>query len=241
MIEDLLRGSQIRTPAYTSEQRAEDDRFLRARIEDAERRRACAARRAAGWLVPTSPELAALLLESVTGRSPGCMWQLKRRLHGDLKGLCCQVSRAPGAAARLIEFAEAERPTDPVAARGLGCLLYLAGHDDGARFWWRYAAGADDSTAAYCLFLEGLLRDEPVEAVHCYRELHGSDFLCDEDWETPLFSARTAATTKSPWAPDIGDRICEVTTGPGNRPVPIPEGYLQDASQAEREELLCHH
>ncbi|MFI9240310.1 hypothetical protein [Streptomyces sp. NPDC053079] len=239
MIDDILRGTQIRTPAYTSEQRAEDDRQLRARIEEVERRRALAARNTAGgWLMPTSPELAALVLESVTEESPESISRLKQRLSCDLQTLCVQVAVAPGAASRLIEFAEAERPTDPVGARGLGCLLYLAGHHEGARFWWRYAAGADDATAAYCLFLEGLLRDQPGEAVHCYRTLNAGSFLCDEDWETP--TTRTAPARPT-WPAEVNEHICEVRTGPGTSSVPIPEGYLQDATPHERQELLCHH
>ncbi|MEV5142255.1 hypothetical protein AB0K71_28850 [Streptomyces syringium] len=238
MIDDILRGTQIRTPAYTSEQRAQDERQLRARIEEVERRRARAARNAANdWLVPTSPELAVLILQSVDEQRPGTLWQLKRRLRRDLKALCRQVTTASGAAARLIEFAEAERPTDPVGARGLACLLYLAGHADGARFWWRYAAGADDATSAYCLFLEGLLRDQPAEAIYCYRELNAGSFLCDEDWETPTVrSAPTRASLPS----EVREHIREVNTGSGHGHVPIPEGYLEDASQAELDELLCH-
>ncbi|MEU1676968.1 hypothetical protein ABZ752_33795 [Streptomyces roseifaciens] len=237
MIDDILRGTQIRTPAYSSEQRAEDDRLLRARIEQVERRRALAARGPAhDWLVPTSPELADLLLQSVGGEALASLWKLKRRLRRDLKELCSQVAQAPGAAERLVEFAEAERPTDPVGARGLGCLLYLNGCEAGARFWWRYAAGADDATSAYCLFLEGLLRDRPGEAVHCYRELNAGGFLCDEDWERPAAGAPANAS----WPTAVSEHIREVNTGSGHGQVPIPEGYLDDASPAERDELLCH-
>ncbi len=96
MIDDILRGTQIRTPAYTSEQRAEDDRQLRARIEEVERRRALAARNTAGgWLMPTSPELAALVLESVAEEQPESISRLKQRLSCDLQTLCVQVAVAP--------------------------------------------------------------------------------------------------------------------------------------------------
>ncbi|MFI0912555.1 hypothetical protein [Streptomyces abikoensis] len=239
MIDDILRGTLIRTSAYTSEQRAEDERQLRAHIEAIERRRALARATTGSWLVPTSPELAALVLEPMTGRSPDCVDQLKQRVSQDLQALCVQATAAPGAAGRLVGFMAAERPTDPIAARGLGCLLYLAEHVEGARFWWRYAAGADDATAAYCLFLEGLLRDQPGEAVHCYRTLNAGAFLCDEDWETP---ATRTPPAKPTWPHEVGEHICEVRSpSPGHGPVPIPEGYLEDVTPHEREELLCHH
>lgn len=36
------------------------------------------------------------------------------------------------------------------------CMLYLAHHPESARFWWRFAAGAGNSGAAYCLYLDHL-------------------------------------------------------------------------------------
>ncbi len=49
----------------------------------------------------------------------------------------------------------------PRAAWILGCTLQLAGADDGARFWWQYAAGAGDIPAAsYCLYLQHLARGD---------------------------------------------------------------------------------
>ncbi|MER5781307.1 hypothetical protein ABT104_06195 [Streptomyces mobaraensis] len=238
MIEDILRGLQIRTPAYTSDERAADDRLLRARIDHLERRRAGARHApAADWLVPTSPEIADLVLQTCDDHCPARLQALKDRLREDLETLCEQVARAPRTAARLIEFAEAERPTDPVGARGLACLLHLAGNDVGARFWWRYAAGADDATSAYCLFLDCLLHDRPVEAVHCYRELGAGGFLCDEDWETTTDSA---VPTQVTWPRDVEKHIRDVNTVDQHGPVPIPEGYLENVSQAERDELLCH-
>ncbi|MFI6155157.1 hypothetical protein ACIBCA_21005 [Kitasatospora sp. NPDC051170] len=41
------------------------------------------------------------------------------------------------------------------AARGpaFGCLLDLTGQSWDAQWWWQFAAGAGDLTAAYCLYL----------------------------------------------------------------------------------------
>ncbi|WP_327686260.1 hypothetical protein [Streptomyces sp. NBC_00467] len=42
----------------------------------------------------------------------------------------------------------------------LACVLQLADTDDGARFWWQYAAGAGQPAAAYCLYLHHLALGE---------------------------------------------------------------------------------
>lgn len=235
MIEDILRGAQVCTPAYNSAQRAEDNRRLHDRIDQVALRRAQAAQlREDDWLVPSSPELAELLPHrSDEGRA------IKKRLERDLNDLCRAVIRAPGVGDRLVEFADASSPTDQVGARAFGCLLYLGEQPDahdGARFWWRYAAGVGDSTAAYALFLEGLLRDEPVEAVFCYRSLDGSGFLCDEDWDNSPSPISAAERTLRA---EVDEHLQEVTGPSGAGHLLIPSGYLGELSQNERDEL-CH-
>ncbi|WP_051879416.1 hypothetical protein [Streptomyces sp. NRRL B-24720] len=42
----------------------------------------------------------------------------------------------------------------------LACVLQLTDTDDGARFWWQYAAGAGQAAAAYCLYLHHLALGE---------------------------------------------------------------------------------
>ncbi|WP_052434461.1 hypothetical protein [Streptacidiphilus melanogenes] len=50
--------------------------------------------------------------------------------------------------------AEAEyAPVVVVGARVFACLLHQAGHPVSAAFWWKFAAGAQDRTSAYCLYL----------------------------------------------------------------------------------------
>lgn len=56
------------------------------------------------------------------------------------------------------------RIPDTVGARVLACVLYLAGRQDSARFWWQLAAGADDVAAMYCLFLHHRALGETPEA-----------------------------------------------------------------------------
>ncbi len=57
------------------------------------------------------------------------------------------------------------RVPEPEGARVLACVLELAGRQDSARFWWQYAAGAGDVTAAHCLCLHHLALAEVGEAL----------------------------------------------------------------------------
>jgi hypothetical protein len=96
------------------------------------------------------------------------------------------------------------------------------------------AGGAGDSTAAYALFLEGLLRDEPGEAVYCYRAWDGSGFLCDEDWDT---APARVSTTEPTLRAEVDEHIQEVTGPAGAGHLLIPSGYLGELSQSERHEV----
>ncbi|MGW3125102.1 hypothetical protein [Streptomyces sp. NPDC001123] len=60
---------------------------------------------------------------------------------------------------QLADFLTDQLP-QPRAAWILGCALQLAGADDGARFWWQYAAGAGDEPPSYCLYLQHLARGD---------------------------------------------------------------------------------
>ncbi|NJP75070.1 hypothetical protein [Streptomyces sp. C1-2] len=72
-----------------------------------------------------------------------------------LAALCEAVVTHCAAAEQLADFLTDQVP-QPRAAWILGCVLQLAGAHDGARFWWQYAAGADDAPASYCLYLQHL-------------------------------------------------------------------------------------
>ncbi|MEV6960261.1 hypothetical protein AB0M97_13905 [Streptomyces sp. NPDC051207] len=52
----------------------------------------------------------------------------------------------------------------------LGCALHLAGIEDGARFWWQYAAGDGHPPACYSLSLHHLARGESHAAVFYARQ-----------------------------------------------------------------------
>ncbi|MFD7748010.1 hypothetical protein ACFV2V_16850 [Streptomyces sp. NPDC059698] len=76
----------------------------------------------------------------------------------DLRALCETVVRHTPATA-VGEFVTDQIPA-PRAALVLACVLQLSDTDDGARFWWQYAAGAGQPAAAYCLYLHHLALGE---------------------------------------------------------------------------------
>ncbi|MER5950293.1 hypothetical protein ABT127_30025 [Streptomyces sp. NPDC001904] len=80
----------------------------------------------------------------------------------DLRTLCeTVVSRTT--AEEVVDFVTEDLP-GPRGALVLACVLQLTDTDDGARFWWQYAAGAGQSAAAYCLYLHHRSAGEDVLA-----------------------------------------------------------------------------
>lgn len=81
----------------------------------------------------------------------------------DLRTLCRTVVGQAGALHQMSAFL-GRRVPEPDGARVLGCVLSLAAREDGARFWWQFAAGAGDAAACYCLYLHHLALGELREA-----------------------------------------------------------------------------
>ncbi|MGW5779859.1 hypothetical protein [Streptomyces sp. NPDC003863] len=76
----------------------------------------------------------------------------------DLRTLCeALVTHTPADA--VADFLTDQVP-EPRSAMVLACVLQLTDTDDGARFWWQYAAGAGHAAAAYCLYLHHLALGE---------------------------------------------------------------------------------
>ncbi|MFH8717622.1 hypothetical protein [Streptomyces zaomyceticus] len=76
----------------------------------------------------------------------------------DLRTLCeALVTHTPADA--VADFLTDQVP-EPRSAMILACVLQLTDTDDGARFWWQYAAGAGHAAAAYCLYLHHLALGE---------------------------------------------------------------------------------
>ncbi|MGQ4431320.1 hypothetical protein ACN6K3_002610 [Streptomyces sp. SAS_260] len=76
----------------------------------------------------------------------------------DLRALC-ETVLSHTSPADVADFVTDQVPA-PRSALALACVLQLTDTDDGARFWWQYAAGAGQSAAAYCLYLHHLSNGE---------------------------------------------------------------------------------
>ncbi|GAA2322538.1 hypothetical protein OKJ48_04580 [Streptomyces kunmingensis] len=86
----------------------------------------------------------------------------------DLRALCeTLVSHTP--ATDVADFVTEQVP-QPRSALALACVLQLTDTDDGARFWWQYAAGAGQPAAAYCLYLHHLAQGEDATADWWHRQ-----------------------------------------------------------------------
>lgn len=87
----------------------------------------------------------------------------------DLRLLCRGTVHHDGAARRITAF---EAGRDPDGALPFACLLHLAGQEEGAQFWWQYAAGAGSVTAALCLYLLHLRQGDMRDAQHWADQIH---------------------------------------------------------------------
>ncbi|MFF5565461.1 hypothetical protein ACFY7Z_09650 [Streptomyces sp. NPDC012623] len=83
----------------------------------------------------------------------------------DLSLAVSLVLNAPEAATALTRLVEHDR-IDPEGAVVFAALLHLTGHRDAAQFWWQFAAGGGNRTAAFCLFLAHQQRAEFRDAAH---------------------------------------------------------------------------
>lgn len=81
---------------------------------------------------------------------------------------CTLVLNAPQAAAGLSRLVETLN--DPDGALVFACLLHLTAREDGARFWWKFAAGAGNPTAAFCLYLDHRRHAEYRDAEYWRRQ-----------------------------------------------------------------------
>ncbi|MFC9163726.1 hypothetical protein ACFTZ8_23275 [Streptomyces fungicidicus] len=80
----------------------------------------------------------------------------------DLRALCeILLTHTPPTA--VADFLTDQVP-EPRSALALACVLQLSDTDEGARFWWQYAAGAGQAAAAYCLYLHHLAQGEGAAA-----------------------------------------------------------------------------
>ncbi|GHD92695.1 hypothetical protein [Streptomyces naganishii] len=112
------------------------------------------------------------------------------RAWWDLNALCLLVL-GPDADAHLADFITSQY-ADKAGALVFTCLLHLADDSSGARFWWRFAAGAGHQVAEYCLFLEhphsGEYHDADYWRTQLLRQHFEPTFLCGDRSTAPLLS-----------------------------------------------------
>ncbi|MEU2060858.1 hypothetical protein [Streptomyces sp. NPDC013455] len=96
------------------------------------------------------------------------------RADADLRAVSLLVLLSAGAGRDLAAFID-HHYAHRTGARTFACMLHLWGHCEGAGFWWRFAAGAGDRIAEYCLFLDHTRRGELHDAEHWEGQLvvHG--------------------------------------------------------------------
>lgn len=87
----------------------------------------------------------------------------------DLRALSTLVIADPHAA-QHIDLLVSFRQIEPNGALIFGCLLHLADRQEGAQFWWQFAAGAGSITSALCLYLMHQGRGELRDADHWGRQ-----------------------------------------------------------------------
>ncbi|MFJ2746223.1 hypothetical protein ACIO3O_41920 [Streptomyces sp. NPDC087440] len=86
----------------------------------------------------------------------------------DLRALCeTLVTHTP---AQAVTAFVTDQVPEPRSALILACVLQLTDTDEGARFWWQYAAGAGQPAAAYCLYLHHLALGENDAAHWWHRQ-----------------------------------------------------------------------
>ncbi|MDX3119820.1 hypothetical protein, partial [Streptomyces scabiei] len=86
----------------------------------------------------------------------------------DLRALCeTLILHTPPAT--VAQFVTDQVP-EPRSALVLACVLQLTDTDEGARFWWQYAAGGGQAAAANCLYLHHLALGEREAADWWHRQ-----------------------------------------------------------------------
>ncbi|WP_328557539.1 hypothetical protein [Streptomyces sp. NBC_00358] len=155
--------------------------------------------------------------------------QLPGALHEqaahDLRTLCRGAVHHHGAARHITAFDTAR---DPDGALTFACLLYLADQEEGARFWWHYAAGAGSTTAALSLYLHHVRHGDMRDAQHWAGQIHRLNRL---DWSCYTPVPHHADTSANP-SPGLSVRYTLPLSGPA---------VSEDAAKCAVDELEAPH
>lgn len=146
----------------------------------------------------------------------------------DLRALCeTLVSHTPAAA--VTGFVTDQVP-EPRSALILACVLQLTESDDGARFWWQYAAGAGQAAAAYCLYLHHLSLGED-DAAHWWHRQTDDVQPSQDNTDDRITSASTTTILRvlHHLAKQIArPRSATVTELMDYMPTAVATGYLRE-------------
>ncbi|GLW70994.1 hypothetical protein Kpho02_32930 [Kitasatospora phosalacinea] len=127
---------------------------------------------------------AKVVLERSREAAPAPLRLAHRQARHELELLCSLILANPASAATLTKLVDSDVER-PEGALVLGVLLNLADYEEGARFWWEFAAGGGSHLAASCLWFWHQSRGEPRDA-QFWR--HQAEKLADEpqpQWRMP--------------------------------------------------------
>ncbi|MFZ4184720.1 hypothetical protein ACOZCG_26945 [Streptomyces pseudogriseolus] len=120
----------------------------------------------------------------------------------DLRALCeTLLTYTPPTA--VADFLTDQVP-EPRSALALACVLQLSDTDEGARFWWQYAAGAGQAAAAYCLYLHHLAQGEGAAA---------------DWWHHQTDDVQPSPESPDPHQADDPEPYCDRHWHPANNPI----------------------
>ncbi|MBQ0882807.1 hypothetical protein [Streptomyces sp. RT42] len=120
----------------------------------------------------------------------------------DLRALCeTLLTHTPPTA--VADFLTNQVP-EPRSALALACILQLSDTDEGARFWWQYAAGAGQTAAAYCLYLHHLSQGEGAAA---------------DWWHDQTDDVQPPPASPDPNQADDAEPYCASRWHPANHPI----------------------
>lgn len=129
-------------------------------------------------------------------------WSRREHAARDLRTLSSWAIHDNRAAHHIAGLA-ATHQLEPASSMTYACLLYLAGCDDQAEFFWQFSAGADTPAAAECLTLLHLTRGELRTAHHWARQAANLDNLdthtCCRAPQRPLSERLTSRMLLRTW------------------------------------------
>jgi hypothetical protein len=155
----------------------------------------------------------------------------------NLYDLCACAINGTDAAGYLSVLANSRQRIDPDGALYFACLLYLADFSEGAQFWWQFAAGGGNPTAAYCMYLVHVGRGELRDAEHWAFQVAELDELAETGSDTHRVTVATTAHNSRRGRPDpaLREAVQQLTVDPDDDFGAVPQ---PDPGLAERIEEL---